>query len=216
MNAVSLEPDVDFTAIKKYQTPRHENGSSSQFRTTPLLMDSTMARALDIARREVAVTYERKIKDLEDFWSRKIIELHEKHAASQSGAEHGIEMNVKSREDKLTKTYNKRLRKFEQDLRVAFDAFTKRNLVLQGALDESRREVEAAAVSSQARENSLKDELSLVLDRCKSYKEDLLELQEERYYHQKWQKCASALAETIIKLSNSSQPPDKHGITLWV
>jgi hypothetical protein len=44
-----------------------------------------------------------------------------------------------------------------------------------------------------------------VLERCKDYKRGLLELQEERYYHQKWQKVSMALAECVVKLTQSSR-----------
>jgi len=202
MNAIPLQPD---SAGKMRKQPQH-------YHTSPLHVDPTMARALDIARREVAIAYEHKIKDIEEFWSKKVLEIHEKHSMAQSGVEKGAEASAKSREEKLKKVYNKRLRKFEKDFQLAFEEFSKRSLVQQGALDECRREAEASSACSLAREASLKEELSLVLDRCKSYKSDLLELQEERYYHQKWQKCAMALAETIIKLASSAQQPDKHGM----
>jgi len=48
-------------------------------------------------------------------------------------------------------------------------------------------------------------ELNLVLGRCKEYKKDLLELQEERYFHQKWQKVSVALAEAVVKLCSTAQ-----------
>jgi hypothetical protein len=100
---------------------------------------TTMASSLDFARREVNLLYEHKIKELEEFWKRKLLALEQKIVVDNEFNENDVSIRVQTSGLMMQKAYEKKLKKFERGMQQAFDNFQKRQLILEGALDESRR-----------------------------------------------------------------------------
>lgn len=186
---------LNLSSVKQQRTPNKDTGMFS-FHSTPgsqtaRVLDSTiMSKAMDIARQEMKTMYEK-----------------ERQSVDNKFYENEVQIRIQLSEMTLQKNYDKKLRKFEKDLKEAMQSFQHRQSMLEGALEESRREMAALTGSYVAREQSLLAELNLVNSRSNGYKKDLLEVQQERYYHKKWQAAAGALSECVLKLCSSVSTP---------
>ena len=76
----------------------------------------------------------------------------------------------------LERGYDKKLRKFEKSVQNVIDVSQRRLKSQEGALEESRREMEVLKEQFANRENNLRRELQLVIDRNSHHRHSLLEV----------------------------------------
>ena len=136
---------------------------------------------------------------MENNWSSKFQAFKDEAYLKKAGSDLADKARSEVYEDRIRKRYEKKLGVFENYVKQAVESFRVKELQLIGSLDEARREIAEIKSSYYTHENALKEEIFAINRRASTYKAELLQLQEERYYHKKWKKDAVNLASIIIQ-----------------
>lgn len=176
-------------------------------------MQKKMKDIADDGNKRVTDTERRLIDELdrqEVMWKERIAELeaqHESHIESVR-AKHKFEMDSKiltskahleANEDRIKKTYEKKLKKYEKQIREVIQTYNEKELVINGSLDEARRELLQVQNSVAAKERVLREEMVLKDKRMVAMQAQLHAVDEITRIADVWRSQARDLASVIIQ-----------------
>jgi hypothetical protein len=123
---------------------------------------------------------------------------------------------LEAKEAHIKEHYDKKLKKFEKLLLESQAAYQNKQLVIQGSLDEARREYTSLKIAFDAKETTLREELNLKDRQLISQQSRIDALSRVKQESDSWKRLASDVAglairacATAVTLPDFRLPPDE-------
>jgi hypothetical protein len=151
-----------------------------------------------------------QLEEQENEWKLKMNLIQEKCLDSSNVLENKLKLEkeahdlatqarITAKEDQLKHNYEKRILKFEKQVQEAQKSYATRQLVLQGSMEESRREIIALRNQNELQLKDLREELLLKEQRLASIEEKLAISDEMLNDGKKWIYISKELSNLVIK-----------------
>ena len=170
--------------------------------------------------------WQTRLHNNEAMWMNRLQELEAKHEEQIKAVRDRLELETKAKdlafnarleakEASITQSYEKKLLKFEKQVEEVQQTYKNKTLVIQGALEEARRECMSMQAAFTAKEDSWREELGLKDKRLVSIQARFDDTNRLERTLEQWQKLALELAtmniETCavaLKLPELMKPPE--------
>lgn len=167
---------------------------------------------LDSLQREKVMEklHDDRVKALISEWTLKLdlaeekhkfeLDSYSKHLSSQYDAkEASADMRLELKENQIREHYEKRLKKYEKQIMEAEQAYQSKALTVQGSLDEARRENDSLKAFYDAKEEALREEVSLKDKRLIALRGKLDQINQISKALDEWRRIAAEVAAISIR-----------------
>lgn len=161
------------------------------------LLETERRMAGEFEKQEVV--WRERVEEVERRHNSRYEALHAQFELEKEAKELSAKARVADSEEKMKASYEKKLSKFESKLAQAMQAYKEKEFVIQGSLDEARREVMHLKNSFDAKQEVLQEELSVKDRRLVKMQAQLHAVDEITRIADAWRSTAREMARLVVR-----------------
>ena len=155
------------------------------------------------------VEWRRRIEEVERCHQEILNSMHSKHVLEKESRDLAEKARIEAKEDQIRTKYEQKMKKYETQIQEVMRNYRDKELIIHGSLDEARKEIVLMRVAATAKEDTLREELTVKDRLILSLKAELHKIDEITKIADSWRSAANDLARMVVQACVSVQdlPP---------